>query len=66
MLVCDTRDRAITYMLCRITSNVFWLFLKEGEVCSKFSLFKQNLYCHSCHTTFAVFFALPSCCVSSL
>ena len=28
-------------------------------------LFKQN-YCHACHTKFAVFFPLPSCCVSSL
>ena len=27
--------------------------------------FKQN-YCHACHTRFAVFFPLPSCCVSSL
>ena len=26
--------------------------------------FKQN-HCHSCHTRFAVFFPLPSCCVSS-
>ena len=26
--------------------------------------FKQN-YCHACHTRFAVFLALPSCCVSS-
>ena len=29
------------------------------------SYFKQN-YCHACHTRFAVFFPLPSCCVSSL
>ena len=29
------------------------------------SYFKQN-YCHVCHTRFAVFFPLPSCCVSSL
>ena len=29
------------------------------------SCFKQN-YCHACHTRFAVFFPLPSCCVSSL
>ena len=28
-------------------------------------LFKQN-YCHTRHTKFAVFFPLPSCCVSSL
>ena len=27
------------------------------------SYFKQN-YCHACHTRFAVFFPLPSCCVS--
>ena len=29
------------------------------------SYFKQN-YCHACHTRLAVFFPLPSCCVSSL
>ena len=29
------------------------------------SYFKQN-YCHVCHTRFAVFFPVPSCCVSSL
>ena len=29
------------------------------------SYFKQN-YCHVCHTRFAIFFPLPSCCVSSL
>ena len=28
------------------------------------SYFKQN-HCHACHTRFAVFFPLPSCCVSS-
>jgi len=33
--------------------------LKEGE-----SFFKQN-YCRLCHTRFAIFFSLPSCCVSS-
>ena len=26
------------------------------------SYFKQN-YCHACHTRFAVFYPLPSCCV---
>ena len=34
--------------------------VKFGE-----NLFQQN-YCHACHTRFAVFFPLPSCCVSSL
>ena len=29
------------------------------------SYFKQK-YCHACHTTFVVFFPLPSCSVSSL
>ena len=29
------------------------------------SYFKQN-HCQACHTRFAVFFPLPSCCVSSL
>ena len=26
------------------------------------SYFEQN-YCHACHTRFAVFYPLPSCCV---
>jgi len=37
---------------------------KEGWS-SEDKFFKQN-YCHACHTGFAVFFTLPSCCVSSL
>ena len=43
-----------------LQKNLFkgkWIFAK--------SYFKQN-YCHACHTRFAVFFPLPSCCVSSL
>ena len=49
--------------------NVFWslqknIYLNESEVWRK-SYFKQN-YCQVCHTRFAVFFPLPSCCVSSL
>ena len=39
----------------------FLVFYKM--ICFKF--FKQN-YCHTCQTRFAVFFHLPSCCVSSL
>ena len=39
------------------------LFKKKGSLAK--SYFKQN-YCHLCHTRFAVFFPLPSCCVSSL
>ena len=27
---------------------------------------KTKVFCHACHTRFAVFFPLPSCCVSSL
>ena len=46
----------------------FWmlpkdLFKRKGSLAK--SYFKQN-YCHVCHTRFAVFFPLPSCCVSSL
>ena len=38
--------------------------LKESQVWRKV-ISKQN-YCHACHTRFAVFLLLPSCCVSSL
>ena len=34
--------------------------------CSSAEMFFQKNYCHVCHTRFAVFFPLPSCCVSSL
>ena len=34
---------------------------KKGRSSAK-TFFKQN-YCHACHTRFAVFFPLPSCCV---
>ena len=52
-----------------LTINVFCFFLQKDLFKRKWSLaksyFKQN-YCHPCHTRFAVFFPLPSCCVSSL
>ena len=35
------------------------LFKRKGSLTK--SYFKQN-YCHPCHTRFAVFFPLPSCC----
>ena len=38
--------------------------LNESEVWRK-DISKQN-YCHACHTRFAIFLPLPSCCVSSL
>ena len=49
-------------------NNVFWSLQKalfKGEWSLATGYFKQN-YCHACHTRFAVFFPLPSCCVSSL
>ena len=39
--------------------------LFKGGWSSADKFFKQN-YCHTCHTRFAVFLPLPSCCVSSL
>ena len=36
------------------------------ERCSLATCFFKQNYCHDCHTRFAVFFSLPSCCVSSL
>ena len=51
-----------------LSVNVF-LFLQKDLFKGKWRLaksyFKQNC-CHGCHTKFAVFFPLPSCCVSSL
>ena len=47
--------------------NVFWSFKPKDLFKGKWSLaksyFKQK-YCHACHTRFAVFFPLLSCCVS--
>ena len=51
-----------------LSINVFWFLQKDlfkGKWWLAKSYFKQN-YCHACHTRFAVFFPLPSCCVSSL
>ena len=39
--------------------------LFKGGWSSADKFFKQN-YCHPCHTRFAVFLPLPSCCISSL
>ena len=39
--------------------------LFKGGWSSAGKFFEQN-YCHACHTRFAAFFPLPSCCVSSL
>ena len=70
-LVCDKRDKAISYVFCRdlhLTSMFSGLSQKDlfkGRWILAKSYFKQN-YCHACHTRFAVFFPLPFCCVSSL
>ena len=48
--------------------NVFWsstIDLFKGKWSLAKSYFKQN-YCHACHRWLAVFFTLPSCCLSSL
>ena len=39
--------------------------LFKGGWSSADKFFKQN-YCYTCHTRFAIFLPLPSCCVSSL
>ena len=44
---------------------VFYKNLFKGKWSLAKRYFKQN-YCHACHTKFAVFFPLPSCCLSSL
>ena len=48
--------------------NVFWSLQKypfKGKWSLAKSYFWQN-YCHACHTRFAVFVPLPSCCAISL
>ena len=61
----------LTCFVCRdlhLTSMFSGLLQKDlfkGRWILAKSYFKQN-YCHACHTRFAVFFPLPSCCVSSL
>ena len=73
MLVCDKRDSAITYVLCRdLHLKSPWMFygllqkdLFKGNWSLAKTYFRQN-YCHTCHTRFAVFFPLPSFCVSWL
>ena len=65
--MCDKRDRSITgnYILSRssLYFNVFWSFTK-GFVKGKVKL--DGKCFQTCRTRFAVFFPLPSCCVSSL
>ena len=69
--MCDKRDRAITCGFCRdlhLTprfSGPLQKDLFKGKWSLAKSCFKQN-YCHASHSRFAVFFPLPSCCVSSL
>ena len=70
-LVCDKRDRSITYVFCGdlplklMFSGLLQKdpFKERGSSAEKF--FEQN-YFHACCTSFAFFFPLPYCCVSSL
>ena len=72
-LVWDKLDRAITCVFCRDLhlTPIFSGPLKKRSDLFKIpwslakSCFKRN-YCHACHARFAVFFPVPSCCVSSL
>ena len=70
-LVYDKRDRPITCEFCRDLHLplIFSRLLQKGLFKERWSLAKSHLkqnYCHACHTRFAVFFPLPSCCASSL
>ena len=65
----------VTGLLLRVLSrssrniNVFLVFHKKILFKRRRSLaenFIEQKYCHACHTGLAVFFPLPSCCVSSL
>ena len=58
--------RVLSSSALNINVSVFLqkdLFKKKWSLAK--SYFQQN-YCIACHTRFAVFFPLPSCCVSSL
>jgi len=62
------RDRANSYVFCRDLhlTLMFSGLLQKDLFKEKWSLAKscfKRKYCHSCHTRFAVFFLLPSCCV---
>ena len=76
----DGRKKTTAKRLC--VTNVTGLFLAWSSLklmfsgllqkelfkggCRSAEMFFQQNYCHACHTRFAVFFPLPSCCVSSL
>ena len=70
-LVCDKRDRVISYVFCRdfhltlMFSGLLQKDLFKGKRSLAKGYFKQN-YCHACHTRFAVFFPPSSCSVSLL
>ena len=69
--MCDKRDWAITWVFCcylhltPMFSDPLQKDLSKGKWSLAKSCFKQN-YCHACHTRFAVFLFLPSCCLSSI
>ena len=69
-LVREERDKAIDLRvlswssLASMFSAMLDIDLFKGKWSLAKSYLKQN-YCHPCHTRFAVFFPLPSCCVSS-
>ena len=70
MLMCDKCDRTITYVFCcgihskLLCSGIYKkICLKEGGVWQKVFPYKMRRTCHACHTRFAIFSPLPSCCV---
>ena len=71
MFVCDKRDRAITCMLCRDLHSALMFSGFYKKICLKESdgwrkVISNKFVVTRCHTRFAVFFPLPSCCVSLL
>ena len=60
-LVCDKRDGVISCVLCCDLHLALMFFSLLQKDLAK-SYFKQN-YCHECHTMFAAFSPLPSCCL---
>ena len=66
---CDKPNKAITCMFCRdLHSTLMFSGLLQKRSVMKVwrKIYSKLNYCHVFHTRFAVFFPLPSCCISSV
>ena len=57
VLSCSSLTSMFSGLLQKDLLKGGWIFAKS---------YSKQKYCHACHTRFAVFFPLPSCCVSLL